>query len=201
MTNLKENGVVVQSLTESILGSKRGLDHVPGLMRRVIQENMWQSRVFRQTGEVIEFERFTDFVTHRHYEGLGITTEALLELCRADSEVYEMVRKMIEGEVSIGNHGGINQYNSEGVITPSVKTERGTSNRQYIIARLKRDGHEELAEQVIRKEITAKKAAEMTGIRRAYVTVEAGNVYSVLAVIKSTFTDEQIQELITKLSE
>jgi hypothetical protein len=53
-----------------------GLKNVPGLLLRIINEGLWRKRKIR-TGEIVEFDKFEDFVTGMPPEGLGENPEML----------------------------------------------------------------------------------------------------------------------------
>lgn len=165
---LRYNHTLIQGLQDTIEDGKEGLGGVPKYIRKVIREKAWEIRVVRQTGQIIEFDTFTEFVEAHPPGGLNTSVDMLKRMCQKDPEALRMLRK-----ATTGKHGG--DRRSEEAQNKSVNHtvgQRGDSVG-YILSRLKRDGEEELARKVVSEEMSAHAAAIKAGYRKRRFSVYA----------------------------
>lgn len=89
--NLRERGAVVRSVAEIITHGGRDLETLPGLIIRVVKEDMWQQRAIPQLSWRLspEFGSFEEFVTTGPLDGLGITIKELKDLCSHGEKAIE----------------------------------------------------------------------------------------------------------------
>jgi hypothetical protein len=138
---LVEGDLLITELRHAISQGGLGLGAVPNLLKRILAERLWRERIIQQTGEVIEFESFVEFVTTPPLEGLGATVPLIERMCEDDAEVSTLLDKEITRMP--GNPTGKNQYSDQIGINDNIinssnnNTEQGTSFR-YALRRLRR---------------------------------------------------------------
>ena len=125
MNNTLIADVFVDRLSNALSSTGFGLDNIPELVLIVINEGYWKERVLEQTGQVVRFDRFVDFVTSPPLEGLGAKIETLKQICkgteahdaleaidavtrgtpgkRPNVEVYEQIRQYKEEHPEASN--------------------------------------------------------------------------------------------------
>ena len=155
MSKLLQNDTIARALSQDIADGDAALGSVPGLLRRVINENMWQERVLPENSQLVTFQHFTDFVTAPPLEGLGTTREVIEALCKQDDAILQQMRQLFEEDIPTANRNGTNRYTSSPDTSGLETDNKGYGNsREYRLARLKRDAPD-LAELVINDEISA----------------------------------------------
>ena len=94
----EEAAVVINVFYQAYKSGEGGLKYVPGLLLRIINEGLWKKRKIR-TGEIVEFDKFEDFVTVMPPEGLGENPETLKNLCRDNDEAIEALQRELGKEI------------------------------------------------------------------------------------------------------
>ena len=94
----EEAAVVINVFYQAYKSGEGGLKYVPGLLLRIINEGLWRKRKIR-TGEIVEFDKFEDFVTGMPPEGLGENPETLKNLCRDNDEAIEALQRELGKEI------------------------------------------------------------------------------------------------------
>jgi hypothetical protein len=69
--DLERRDIYVSNLQSALDDGERGLQHVPGHIKRIIREDMWQERIVQATGELAEYDHFAEFVNDPPPKGLG----------------------------------------------------------------------------------------------------------------------------------
>ncbi len=196
MTQLLHNDTVARALAQAIADGDASLDSVPGLLRRLITENMWQARTIPETGKLCTFERFEDFVTTRPLDGLGTTMDVLRALCKRDEEALILLDQVTRKVLN--EHGG--DRRSETNITCNIEPPKQQGNsREYTVARLERDGHQELAQRVLNREITAAAARREVGWEARRVVIRLDDPASAARTIRKYMDPNAVKELIRRL--
>lgn len=196
-TNTLYNGTVFRALTRNLADGESSLDEVPGLLKRMITENMWQEYTVPESGKLVTFERFEEFVTTPPLEGLGTTMEVLRALCQRHEDVLVLLDRITRK--TLEEHGG--DRRSESKVTCNVETpEQRGNKREYTVARLERDGHQELAQQVINRVITAAEARRQVGWEPRRVEIRLDDPDSAARTILKHMDRAAINELVQKLS-
>jgi hypothetical protein len=93
----READIIVDYLRSAVAEAIAGLNGVPGLLRRVIDEDLWCERVIIRTGQIQHFDRFIDFVTEQPLEGLGIDVATLRRLCRDNQSALDAIDRVTTG--------------------------------------------------------------------------------------------------------
>jgi hypothetical protein len=149
-------GAMVSALHSAVQGSSFTLDAVPGLLKRVIKENLWQAHQLPRSHLVESHPTFLDFTK----KALSMSIESLEKLCRDDAEALVLLREVTTNP----NHRPISNNT---VITSDNK--QGNS-KAYSLDRLKRD-RPDLFAKVISNELSANSAMIQAGLRRQQFTV------------------------------
>lgn len=139
-------------------GSGR-LDSVPGLIKRIIKEELWRER--RVGIQVFKLNSFRELIVSEAPAGWGESTEKVEAIIRSDADALAMWRKAITPEI------GVNQHTKG---HDNVMTQQGNS-RGYATARLKRE-RPDLFAQVVAKKLTANAAAIKAGWRKKKTPLE-----------------------------
>lgn len=189
---LRENGVFVHELQDALIDGDRGLRHVPGLLKRVIQENRWQERTFGTMDRVITFRAFSEFVAERPPEGLGADLALVKRLCGDDPEAINLIdqatRRNAGRPVTVDNVHGTH------------KEERPAGNTaQAAIRRLRKD-RPDLHSRVLRGELSPHAAAVEAGFRPKTITVPL-DPQRMAHAIRRRLSHDEIDTLIDALEE
>lgn len=155
--------------------------------------------------ELIELNTFTEISNrrdrHNAYRefiekpilegGLGTTEPEFLKYFRDYPDVLDKHRELWskgKGKAVVSN-----DYNNDNIIIKNQTLQQGTS-LTYSIQRLRTEGHTELAQKVISKEISANKAMIQAGLRVPTITVKQTPEDFARAALK-VFTDEELNVL------
>jgi hypothetical protein len=157
--DLERRDIYVSNLQSALDDGERGLQHVPGHIKRIIRQDMWQERIVQATGELAEYDHFAEFVNDPPPKGLGADVDMLKRMCKKDDEALRLLREVVTGEV------GDNQH-TEGT---SNRSTHGTT-KDYTLDRLAREDAE-LYEKVVADEMSANAAAIEAGFRDKTATI------------------------------
>lgn len=196
------NYEVTSQLGQAITGGERGLSSVPGLLKKVIKENLWQERYIRQTKQPVKFARFAEFVTTPPLEGLGADIKTLRRLCADDPEALDELEQAVQGKQ--GDHQG-NQYSNLGnfdiIQDSNIKTSAPTGTSQAAALRRLRKSAPKLHEKVIAGEMSANAAMVKAGFRPKTVTVPVDVEKAARVLVKNFQEDtDKLIEAIQRLS-
>jgi hypothetical protein len=166
--DLERRDIYVSNLQSALDDGERGLQHVPGHIKRIIREDMWQERIVQATGELAEYDHFAEFVNDPPPKGLGADVDMLKRMCKKDDEALRLLREVVtDGD---GNPSGANQHSDgDGGSVDNINRSSGTS-KDYTLDRLAREDPE-LYEKVVADEMSANAAAIEAGFRTKTVSV------------------------------
>jgi hypothetical protein len=187
-----ENDQIVQSLSEAVWSGEANLSTIPGLLKRVIKEGMWQRRMVLKTGEIVQFRRFAEFVASPPLEGLGTDIKTLQRLCADDKEALVLIDEAVQ------NRHGVNQH-TEDLYNIQERAPSGTS-QAATIRRLRKD-RPDLLERVVAGDLSPNAAAREAGFRAHKVAVNMADPESAARTIRRFMDADAIQELIRLLQE
>lgn len=159
--NAIESQQICSSCEQAIRHGIGNLDHVPGLIRRIIHEELWRERKV-ETGEIVKLNSFRELITAKRFRGWNENPEKIEAIIRNDVEALALWREAMkprQGERT----DLVDNIND-------VPTEKGTS-RAYTVARLQKQ-HPELFERVKAGELSANKAAIEAGFRKVKTPYE-----------------------------
>lgn len=181
---------LITTLAKLVNSAGWDLQSLPGLVKRVITEEMWPERVVRITHETARFKSFAEFVTTPPPAGLGTNVETLERLCRDDAEALTLLRQVTTRPV------GANQYTEGSDNVTILNSDRGNA-RAYTLDRLSRE-RPDLYQQVVDKELTANAAAIEAGWRKRKIQLEP-EPQSVISFILRHFTAEERATIVRAL--
>lgn len=191
---LREAGVIVAHLSRALLDGSRDLRTVPGLIKRIIIENMWQERVDPASGRSYgPFRSFGEFVgTPVSDGGLGSTIRQLENLCRDDKEALDAIDRATQGD-----HGGNRRSGTFNV--DNVHIERPSGNRESTALRRLRKDRPDLHARVLAGELSANWAMVEASFRPRTLTVPVTRPESVARSLLKYMSADDIAKLITVL--
>lgn len=194
------NGQVVDALYRSIRNG-RSIDNIPGLVKQVIQDEMWKSLLVKETGEIVEFPSFCEFVKTSPPEGLGASLDTVKRLCRDDNEAIGLI-----DEATKGNQGKRNDLinffdNIQEVESKEAPT--GTSKQAGLrrLRKLESEGNQKAAtlrKRVLSNELSVNAALVELKLRPKTITLPL-DPKKAAATIKRHFSTDDIEALIEEL--
>lgn len=224
MTNNVLAQEVIQALAEAVQRGGRSLSAVPGLLRRLIDEGLWQERSVN--GEPIHFNKndFRTFVEADYPIGLSTTLETLEALSRHEPKVLDYIAQAKVGKPG-GQIGNTNRssktVNSQGEVIETngynitTRKAKGTSISEAFnrlrteaydidkatgeILGVKNEQVRQLYEDVLEGRKKPNAAAVEAGFRPPKVAVRLDNMHLAARTLASKLTSDQIAELIAEL--
>lgn len=194
--NAKFFDVMVKQLSSQLFHGGNLLKDLPRTLKAVLGENqwgtpMWPERVNGDTGEVISFDRFEDFVAASPTKGIGSTMRMLKDICRDDPVVLDMIDQAVQRP-----HGGdrVKRLNQPLDHEEDDKQDRSTRH----LRRLRKD-RPDLHEKVLAGEMTVSEAAVKAGFYPDRVSIRLDCAASAIDTIGKKASPEYIAELIAGL--
>jgi hypothetical protein len=164
---------------------------VPGLLKRILAEERWRMRVIQQSGEIVEFNSFTEFVTTPPLEGLGANMDLIRRICRGDTETVDLLDAAVKGQQ--GKRTDL-VYNIHEV------TERPSGTSLSSALRRLRKERPDLHQRVLSdNEFSANAAMVEAGFRTKTITIPIDPKRAAKS-IKKHFSEDQIEDLVGELS-
>lgn len=216
---------VVRSLAQAVRRGGHSLDSVPALLRRVIEENMWQERQIGE-GEKITLSEFREFVETDYPEGLGTTLDTLEALCKLEPDIMDYLAQAKRGKVGapLGNKNrakSVYKTDARGNVTQiaennslyynelKTSSNQGTS-AEYAYQRLRDEAYNEdgtvknpdvadIHKRVIAGEISPHAGMVEAGFRKRKVAVNMDDVESAARTITRYMDQDSITYLIDLL--
>ena len=185
--------VVVKQLSSQLCHGGHLLASSPRTIKAILGDNewgtpMWPQRVDRDTGEVISFSRFEDFVTTPPTAGLGATVDMLMDICRRDPQAVDMIDRAVQRP-----HGGDRSKTLNQQLASEADTRQDGSSRH--LRRLRKD-RPDLHEKVLAGEMTISEAAVKAGFYPERVSIRLDSAASAVATICKKAPPEYIIEMI-----
>lgn len=201
-TKLLHNGALVSDLYQCIKYGGDSLNHVPGLIIKIVNERSWRHWIDPNTGEEFNFDNFARFITTETGKGgLGTTIPMLEDICRRDNKaakVLTLALKRPDGPEKRNNQYDITVHNMN-----SYKRPWGTSKASGL-RRLAKEAElnstaAALQAKVIENEMSVHAALVQLGIRQKTLTITLDPT-KIAAKLKKHLTDDQLLILIELLS-
>jgi hypothetical protein len=172
---------------------------------------LWRERVIVRTGEVVRFDRFSDFVSTPPLEGLGADLATLKRMCADNSRVLDALDQVSIGrpgarEGEVRNSEGRNQHTEQDVriitdiVSNNPKLERNEDHgngRAYALRRL-RNERPDLHARVLNEELTPHAAMLEAGFRKKTMTLPT-EVPALAHALQRRLSPEEISDLIDHL--
>lgn len=181
---LKHRASVIDSLGSSLRRGGASLETVPGLLKRVLQEEAW--REFETSrGDVVRHERFADFVTTPPLKGLGASMELIDRVVGTDDpDLLRLLR-----EAKKGKPGRPRKGEEKADESSMFSRDRDAEDAE----RLARDAPDEY-KAVKRGEKTIHAAAVAAGIRKRRISIRLDDPASAIRSIRNNASPEFWQE-------
>jgi hypothetical protein len=109
MAELERRDIYVSHLLSVIADGEHGLNAVPGHIKKIIEEDIWQDRIVRATGERAQFDQFSDFISAPPPKGLGADVDMLKRMCEEDEEALRLLREVVTGEAGDNQHTEVDE--------------------------------------------------------------------------------------------
>lgn len=187
MDKNREADAIVGSLSEAMASGETGLRYVPALLLRVINEDMWQTRVVARTGTPATFSSFKAFVEAQPLEGLGADLATLKRLCAENPAALDALDRVTTQGKGRPEHDKSLYHND------LESANQGTSSA-YALRKLRTDAPE-LHARVLSKELSPHAAMIEAGFRRKTLQVPADPAGAARALLR-TFTAEELQQIV-----
>jgi hypothetical protein len=160
---------IVREVISSTSSGADVMSALPGLVRQLLDEEAWREFT-APGGRIVRHGTFGAFVLAEPPDGLGGRRNQLAALCGTDEELATRIRALLREEIPKAQEphrpGATDKHG--GTILP--RDEANTADR--ITARLKRDDPD-LAEKVVRGEVTPNAAAREKGWRKPRIIVSS----------------------------
>lgn len=225
---LANNYMVVQSLQSSLSRADTNINLIPKLVLRIINEGAWEEWFIPETSELSGWKNqetgrvnpadFREFIKSPRPLGCGCSIHVFERMIR-DTPAWEAFEGLLVGSPGGPNNpSGKNQYsevNSDSVIVdlhpatiplspdvprPVMRDRRpATGNAaSYAIRRLKKAAPE-LADRVIKGELSANAAAVQAGFREVKITVPRDSPSRAARILARHMNQDQVKALIREL--
>lgn len=162
MSNLLENDDLVSGLRHAMRDSSSNLGVMPGLLRRVLNEDAWRERTVKRTGEIVSFSSFEEFVATPPLEGLGGDMRLLRNLVRDHNDVLDLIDRAVQKPAHV-------HRDSDNITVTPDPNDRGTS-AAGALRRLRKD-RPDLHARVLAGELSPHAAMIEAGFRPRTITV------------------------------
>ncbi|MFJ9633748.1 hypothetical protein ACIRU8_39250 [Streptomyces sp. NPDC101175] len=186
MTNLKKNANLVEALGSSLRSGDHGLKAVPGLVKRVLAEEAWRS-FLTQRGELVEYDRFEEFVATPPLKGLGASIDLVRTLVRDDPVALDLFDQATRGQAG-RRTDLLDNIQEVGVLAPS-----GTS-REAGLRRLRKD-RPDLHAEVLTGALSTHAAMVKAGFRKRKISIPVTTPQDAAKALRRNLEPEQIKEL------
>lgn len=193
MNNPKANAVLIEALSSSLRATENGLGTVPDLLKRVLEEESWRAFTTPR-GELVEHERFADFVVTPPTAGLGASTDLLKRIVADSPETLDALDRALTGK-SGTRTDLVNNVNE--VVQPA----RPAGNRQDAALRRLRKDRPDLHERVLAGELSAHRAMIEAGFRARTISVPVSRPEAAARTLRKNLSHDEIEQLIKLLSE
>lgn len=187
---LKVNADLVDSLGSALRSGDHGLSTVPGLLKRVLREQSWRQFVTKR-GDLVEHERWADFVTAKPLRGIGATEDLIRRIVANDPEVIDLLDRVHDPRPGFRSDlvDNINE----------VDRPAGTSAEQAI-RRLRKD-RPDLHAEVLAGTLSPHKAMVKAGLRPRTISVAIARPDRVAAALRRHMSPEDLAALRALLSD
>ncbi len=198
-------GQVVQALSSAVFHEGNKLEDITGLIKMIIEQDMWQERMIPATGEVQRYTRFIEFLRGTPPNGLGSDLKAISRLCAA-VETQEAREALALLEEVTQQGGGAPQGNNNASKTSvdnihsSTGTERPTGTSQSQALRRLRTHRPDLHARVNAGDLSPHAAMIEAGFRRKTMTVPV-EPQAAAAALRRHFTPDELTAIIAALGE
>lgn len=196
MTNqLVERGYLIQSLGNASHSGEHGFKTVPGLLKRVLEEQAWKERIVVATGEEFSgFSTLEECIQANPPKGLGASIELLRKI------ISDNVELLADFQAALRKPVGTNQYIEGFNNVKTLKPAMGNS-KEYGLQKLADEGKIELLDQIKDGKISVNAAMKQAGYRRPRLSIYVDDPESAVKTLLTHASPEFINELRKLLNE
>ncbi|MET7390472.1 hypothetical protein ACFYPT_38795 [Streptomyces sp. NPDC005529] len=187
----KANAVLVQALGSGIRSTGNGLADLPALLRRVMEEEAWRAFITPR-GELVEHQRFIDFVTTSPTAGLGATVELIKKIVADDPVAADLLDQAVQHQ-----NGGDRRSDSFSLDNIQTVPPSGTS-REAGLRRLRKD-RPDLHAEVLAGTLSTHAAMVKAGFRRRKISIPVSTPADTAKALRRNLEPDQIKELVQLL--
>lgn len=180
----KANAVLVQALGSGIRSTGNGLTDLPLLLRRVMEEEAWRAFVTPR-GELVEHERFIDFITTPPTAGLGTNAELMKKIVADDPVAADLLDQALAGRSGERTDLVDNMHE---VMRPS-----GTS-KEAGLRRLRKD-RPDLHAEVLAGRLSTHSAMVKAGFRQRKISIPVTTAEDAAKAIRRNMDPDQVKAL------
>lgn len=176
-------------MSAAMRAAKENRNEVVHAIERLIETEAWRSFV-TPNGELVEPGSLREFIETQPNRGLGLGVQTLVALLE-DTNLPESAKR-----VRVAVLDGLPEANGVGGQGKgSDTTFEGERDSAYVVSRLKRDDPQ-LAEQVVKGELTPNAAAVKAGIRHKYARIRTDDAQRAVAKLLEHYDRDTILEAI-----
>lgn len=183
----RARGTLVEALSSALERGGSGLENAPELLRRLLADGSWRSFV-TQRGELVEYERFVDFVTTPPLKGLGVTVRLVQRVVADDPVAVDLLDQALQVQ-----HGG-----DRSKVDNIQLAQPGGTSRAASLRRLRKDAPELHAE-VLAGQLSAHAAMVQAGFRKRTINVPIHNPDAVARSLRKHLPVEELAALVELL--
>lgn len=188
MTTPKGNAVLVEALGSALRRGGNALEDVPDLLKRVLAEESWREFITPR-GELVQHERFVDFVTTAPTRGIGASVDLVRRIVGSDTEALDLLDQALQ--------------NAPHVHTPrpdvDISNVRPTGTTQAAALRRLRKDAPSLHTEVLAGRLSAHAAMVQAGFRPKTISVPVSRPESIAAALRKHLGPDDIAHLIRLL--
>lgn len=189
MSSPAANNVLVETLGTSLRYGGSALSDVPGLLKRLLQEDAWREFVTRR-GEHVTHERFADFVTMAPLKGLGSDIDLVRRIAADDTVTLDLLDQILKE--------GSRQGERTDIVDNIHEVRPAGTSQNAAIRRLRKDAPE-LHADVLAGRISAHGAMVKAGFRPKTVSVPVTRPEAVARALLKYMSADDIAKLIAEL--
>jgi hypothetical protein len=199
----RARGTLVEALSSALERGGSGLANAPELLRRLLADESWRSFV-TQRGELVEHERFVDFVTIPPLKGLGASLVLVRRIIEAESDKAKRAKTLdLLDRATQVDHGGdrhseafkLHNIHLEGDSSNGAKNKAPTgTSRAAGLRRLRKD-RPDLHAEVLAGRLSAHGAMVKAGFRRKSVTVPVDSPENTARALRRSLDPDTLAEV------
>jgi hypothetical protein len=156
-----------------------------------MEEEAWRAFITPR-GELVEHERFIDFVTTPPTAGLGATVELMKKIVADDPVASDLLDQAIQQPLGTNQHG-------EGLDNIQTQAPSGTS-REAGLRRLRKD-RPDLHAEVLAGTLSTHAAMIKAGFRQRKISVPLTTAADAAKALRRNMAPEQVKELAKLLAD
>ncbi|WP_049566912.1 hypothetical protein [Streptomyces sp. SBT349] len=182
MTSAKANAVLVEALGSSLRRGGNALQDVPGLLKRILEEEAWKEFVTPR-GELVMYAEVEDFVRTSPSRGLGADPDMVRRLIQRDPVTLDLFDRAMQRRPG----------RPETLSNRQDSAPAGTT-RTAALRRLRKD-RPDLHGEVLAGHLSAHAAMVKAGFRRRTVSVPVDKPEAAAKALRRNLSKTDLAEL------